>query len=96
MSMPRRRAIEERTCCPSSASPSISLLLSTSSVRVSSVASRLKIEAERLHASSETALSIPYVSQRPGQAALVPMEVGPSRDARRCIFSASFADIIRT
>lgn len=34
MAMPRRRAIEERTCSTSSFSPSISLLLRTSAVRV--------------------------------------------------------------
>ena len=41
MSMPRRRAMEERTCSASSASPSISLDLSTSWVSVRSSASCL-------------------------------------------------------
>ena len=36
-----------------------------------------EIETKGLHAANETALSIPDVSQRPGQAALVPMEIGP-------------------
>jgi len=39
MSMPRRRAIDERTCPASSLSPSISLLLTTSAVSVSRMAS---------------------------------------------------------
>ena len=44
MSMPRRLAMEERTCSASSFSPSISLLLRTSAVSVCS-SLLLKIES---------------------------------------------------
>ena len=77
MSMPRRRAIEERTCHASSCSPSISLDLRTSSVKDLQDGFGAELEAEPLHAADQSPLVMPYRGQRHGQRRVVPAKPGP-------------------
>ena len=77
MSMPRRRAIEERTWSRSSFSPSISLDLMTSSVRLCSDGLAAELKAEGLHAADQPALPWRTAARRLGQSFLAPAEMRP-------------------
>jgi hypothetical protein len=77
ISMPRRRAIEDRTCSASSFSPSISLLLSTSAVRVSQHSLLAEVEAEGFHMADQPALPVADVGERFGKPLAAPVEPGP-------------------
>ena len=95
MSMPRRRAIEERTWSRSSISPSISLDLRTSSVRVSSIGFGAELEAERLHAADQPPLPVADGGQRSASAS-GSSELRPILAVHGCrlSFSAPYAEII--
>ncbi len=77
MSMPRRRAMDERTWPASSFSPSISLLLRTSAVRVCRTASCRRSKSQRLHVPDQAALPVTHRGEEFGQLVRAPVKPGP-------------------
>ena len=79
MSIPSRRATDERTWSASSFSPSISLLFKHVFGERAENGLLSDPEAERLHLADQAPLQVPGCGQRGRQPSVIPTELGPVR-----------------